>query len=52
MRQDGLLFENILEEVPLVLKTSHLGRALLEELRLGLQQDEVLHVLCLLTPVI
>jgi hypothetical protein len=41
MRTDSLVFEDILEEVPLVLHTSHLGRALLEDLRTDLKQSEV-----------
>lgn len=55
MRQDGLKFEDIVEEVPVLLKTSHLGRALLEDLRADLHQDEVLFCflrLALTTPVL
>eukprot|EP00047_Mylnosiga_fluctuans_P002225 m.223704 g.223704 ORF g.223704 m.223704 type:complete len:322 (-) comp10964_c0_seq1:76-1041(-) len=40
LSKDNFAFEDILEELPLVLHTSHLSKALLEDLRSGLRQNE------------
>eukprot|EP00048_Salpingoeca_helianthica_P015984 m.229778 g.229778 ORF g.229778 m.229778 type:complete len:321 (+) comp17825_c0_seq1:29-991(+) len=52
IRDEGLSFSDVLVEVPLTMRTSHLSRAMLEDLRVDLKQSETFDHLELSTHVV